>query len=845
MSVEGSGVEGDRSLSFLAGGGECGALVRALDWAKTPIGAVERWPNSLRTTVATVLRSKHPMFLWWGPELVQVYNDAYAPSFGSGRHPAAMGMRGRDCWHDIWPIIGPQIDGVMSRGEATWHEDHLVPILRNDRLEEVYWTYGYSPVLDESGAIGGTLVVCTETTGRVLTERRLRTSRALVDATGAALTTTDVLEQAIAVLGGAREDVPFALIYDRDPITGAPRLAASSGLDEPLRTELDRLLAPHVALADAQGAPSEPRPVDVRTLAIPGEPWPELTTTALVVPIAPPHATRPSAFLALGLSPRLPFDARYRGHLLDLAAHVGLAQARIASLRGRAAAESERDGVLLQAPVAAALMTGPDHVFQLANPLYHRMVGRDDLVGKAYLEAFPELDGTPIPQLLDRAYRTGTPLVAQEQRAQLDRRGDGTLEERFFTFNLAPIRDAGGDVYGMMAIAIDITEQVRARQVLERAQVEREKLLAELETASRAKDEFLAMLGHELRNPLSPIVTALQLMRMRDGEGSRERKVIERQVDHLQRLVDDLLDVSRITRGKVELRKEIVEIADVVARAVEIASFLLEQRRHELEVRVPRALEWDGDPVRLSQVVANLLTNAARYTEPGGHVALDAWREGADVVLRVRDDGRGIAEDLLPRIFDPFVQGKRGFDRAEGGLGIGLTLAKSLVVLHGGTITARSEGLGRGSEFEIRLPGARDPDGGRRQTDRPGAPPASRRRRRVLVVDDNADAAAVLADLLRARGHEVAVETDPVTALARLDAFAADVALLDIGLPAMDGYELATRIRARPTSARARLVALSGYGHDHDEQRAADAGFDEHFVKPVVIADLLRILEQP
>jgi len=539
----------EQNYPFLAGGGVSGQLARSVDWGKTPLGPPGAWPQSLRTMVSVILHSRHPMFLWWGPDLVQIYNDAYLPSFGAGKHPAAMGQRGRDCWPEIWPIIWPQIDDVMSGRGASWNEDHLVPIFRNGRIEEVYWTYGYSPVPDDEGGVGGVLVVCTETTARVIAERRSRA------------------------------------------------------------------------------------------------------------------------------------------------------------------------------------------------------------------------------------------------------------------------------------------------------------LLRDLEDASRAKDEFLAMLGHELRNPLSPIATALQLMRLKGhGETTNEQEVIERQVNHLTRLVDDLLDVSKITRGKVELRKERAEVSGIIAKALEMASDMFEQRSHQIFLElgdVPLCTE--GDPVRLAQVVANLLTNAARYTEPGGKIWVAASREDGEVVIRVKDNGPGIDAKLLPHVFDLFVQGKRSADRAQGGLGIGLTLVKNLVALHGGSVHACSDGPGQGSEFVIRLPAADAvPAGPPSATAVPPLPVGgTSTRRRVLIVDDNTDAADLLGELLRAEGHEVEVAYSAADALAAVKGFRPEVAVLDIGLPVMDGYELATHLRANPGTAGCRLIALTGYGQIHDRARSESSGFEHHLVKPVDIDTLTSLVDAP
>jgi PAS domain S-box-containing protein len=383
-------------------------------------------------------------------------------------------------------------------------------------------------------------------------------------------------------------------------------------------------------------------------------------------------------------------------------------------------------------------------------------------------------------------------------------------------------------------------------QALERARLfaAEQRARAEAESASRAKDEFLALLGHELRNPLAPIATALELMKLRSDERTmQERDVIQRQVRHMTKLVDDLLDVSRIARGMVELSREDVQVADVLSRAVEMVSPLLEQRGHQLTVNVPTpGLVVSADTARLSQVVANLLTNAAKYTPPPGHIHLQAAAEGTDVVIRVRDDGDGIGADLMPVIFDMFVQGRRTLARAEGGLGLGLSLVKNLVAMHGGTVSASSDGLGRGSEFVVRIPAvvARSVNA-RAATATPL--PKGRSRCRVLVVDDNKDAAEMLAAGLRHFGYDVQLALDGPTALERLRTFDAEVALLDLGLPTIDGFELASRITSTYGDRRPRLVAVTGYGQDHDIIRGRNAGFDVHLIKPVELTVVIEAIE--
>jgi CheY-like chemotaxis protein len=401
-----------------------------------------------------------------------------------------------------------------------------------------------------------------------------------------------------------------------------------------------------------------------------------------------------------------------------------------------------------------------------------------------------------------------------------------------------------------MAVAVDITEQVDARRILERSQLEREKLLAALETAARAKDEFLAMLGHELRNPLAPISTALQLMQLRASDVLlKERTIIERQVKHLVRLVDDLLEVSRIARGKISLERVRVELADVLARALEMTSPLVEQRDHHLSVDVAPGLAVDADPARLAQVFANLLTNAAKYTPPRGYIDVSAQRDDGGVLVSVRDSGIGIRAEMLPRVFDLFVQERQALDRSEGGLGLGLTIVRSLVGLHGGAVEARSAGTGRGTEILVRLPlatedsaeaatGARASH--RRLTPLVGVPTG--RSRRVLVVDDNEDAVESLADALLELGHTVETAYDGPAALGLLQRYTPDVAFLDVGLPVMDGYELARRIREDRRFAHTVLVAVTGYGQKRDQAQSREAGFDAHLVKPVDLQAIEEII---
>jgi PAS domain S-box-containing protein len=518
--------------------------------------------------------------------------------------------------------------------------------------------------------------------------------------------------------------------------------------------------------------------------------------------------------------------------------------ARVGSLLNLSRARREADlqkqhlrALFMQAPTPILILRGPDHIVELANPWTCRVWGRTEaeVLERPLAEVLPDLRDQPFMAWLEGVLRTGMPYVGKETPALVDRRGDGTLETMYFNFVHAPLRGVDGAIEGILGIAFDVTDEVVARNEMSR-------LRAAAEAASRTKDEFLAILGHELRNPLAPILTALQLMNLRgDQSVMKERTVIDRQVRHLVRLVDDLLDVSRIATGKIELRREPVEIADAVAAAVEATSPLLEARHHRLDVDVPRGLLVRGDATRLTQVIVNVLANAAKYTEPRGHVRIVARVADQDVVLSVKDTGIGIPEDKLQRIFDMFAQERQALDRSHGGLGLGLTIVKSLVELHGGSVRAESEGIGKGSEFVVRLPvaGARETRAGAARFGRPVSFDGTGRR--ILVVDDNVDAARLMAEALDAVGHETRVAFDGPAALDVAARFRPDAALLDIGLPLMDGYELA-QLLARLSSPPPVLVAVTGYGQASDHDRTRAAGFHAHIVKPVDLHELTTLL---
>jgi signal transduction histidine kinase/DNA-binding response OmpR family regulator len=460
--------------------------------------------------------------------------------------------------------------------------------------------------------------------------------------------------------------------------------------------------------------------------------------------------------------------------------------------------------------------------------------------------ALADLPDGSLRQAHDQARTTGTTVSLTDLSVS---NPEGSPEP-FRTAVVVPLV-ARGITFGLLTLAhttsrtfdLPLLEDLAGRAAIA---LDNARLYRDIQENDERKNEFLAMLAHELRNPLAPIRNALELLRRSDApqaQVSWARELIDRQFRHLARLVDDLLDVSRITRGKINLRKEMVEVSSIVSAALETSRPLIEERGHELTVSVPPVpLRILADPARMTQALTNLLNNAAKYTPRGGQIGLGVDRDGDDVVFTVRDNGSGIPPEMLCRIFDLFTQVDRSIDRSQGGLGIGLTLVRRLVELHGGTVSAHSTGPGEGSEFIVRLPlPSSEPVPPPRRTETP-LPPTKVMSLRILVVDDNADGANTLGLLLRLAGHEVRLAYDGPTAVTTALDFEPHVVLLDIGLPGLDGYQVARQLRMDSRTSDTLLIAVSGYGQEADRIRSREAGFANHLVKPVDFATLRALL---
>lgn len=769
-----------------------GERLRATNWESTPLGPPHGWDAALKTLVPIMLASNQPMFVVWGASRCLLYNDAYAGILAD-KHPAAIARDFLEVWHEIRASLAPIVSAAYG-GEPVQMDDIELWMERRGYREEAHFSFFYSPVRAESGEIGGFYCACNEITAQILAERRLSESEA----------------RHRGVLENMEEGFK---LFDRDfnilEVNDATMRMVQLPREELIgRNHWERFPGTHDSSVGRmyRQVAAERRPQTLEHLyRFPDgrERWFEVRAFPVAERIA-------VVFQDVTERRRLQEELTASFERVQLALDAG-------------------------AIVGTWVWSIPEDKF----------VGDERFAASFGLDAAKLRAGAPISYAFAAIHPGDAARVKQELERVLQQGGPYRCDYRVLRDGAYRWVEASGraelDEHGhptrFPGVLLDIEER-------RRVEAERDQMLETLKLSDRRKDEFLAMLAHELRNPLAPINTAAQVLKLSGADPRRvadASEVISRQVAHMTRLVDDLLDVSRVTRGLVQLELEPVDMRTVVSTAAEQVKPLVQSRRHELRTRLGAgACTVQGDYHRLVQIVSNLLNNAAKYTPQGGVIEVGLDSVEGRAVLTVSDNGVGIAPEMLPHVFELFTQAERTPDRSQGGLGIGLALVRTLVHLHGGEVRASSAGPHQGSTFEVDLPLAQTQP----RTTMPGASPRDSASRHVFVVDDNVDAAHTLRDLLELMGHTVTLAHDARSALARVAEAQApwDAFILDIGLPDMTGYELSRLLRELDPARKATFVALTGYGQAHDRVISKASGFHHHLVKPVDLAVLGEVL---
>lgn len=777
-----------------------GALISAFDWSATPLGALASWPQSLKTAVSLVLRARQPMFIGWGADYISLYNDGYIAILGD-KHPRALGQSMADVWSDIWAELQPLNEAVM-RGESLSFENQPFQLTGRETPGPHYFTFTYTPLLDDAGEVAGIFCAAIETTATVRLAQEAQVAQAAQQALA-------VSEERLRLAVDAAEIAFWDVNVLDGNLIWQPRLRTMFGITTDEALSMDDFFAglhpdDRAAVAQAFDAACDPQRRELYNI--------EYRTIG-----RDDGQVRWVAAKGRGLFDATGRCVRANGTAMDITSR------KTVELALEVALEASRTGT------------------------FHWDIHGNQLTWDGALDRLFGLRPGQAVRSLDQFIA----LVHPDDRAEVIRRcercrdagddfemefrviyPDGSIHwlyDRGRTF-----LDPSGQAKTMTGACVDITEFVRVREALK--------------LADRQKDDFLATLAHELRNPLAPLRTGLHLLQSfhsaAAGEAAQVLGIMQRQLDHMVHLVDDLLDIARIRQGKILLRQEPVSLQAMLDQAMEGVQTLLDaQALQVVRPSVDPALRVLGDPTRLVQVVGNLLNNAAKYTPRGGTVTLRAGAasDAGMLCIEVQDTGIGIPPDMLEHVFDRFAQVPQHVDRAQGGLGIGLSVVKGLVEMHGGRVTAESAGSGTGSLFRIWLPRVEAPVPA---AVAPPAPAAGAGRHRVLVVDDNRDAAETFAMLLDLNGHEVLVAHDGPSAVEMAALHAPAVVFLDIGMPGMNGYETAARLRALPGAQGCTLVALTGWGSQSDQARSRAAGFDMHLTKPVDLAKVERLLSE-
>ncbi|WP_437672263.1 PAS domain S-box protein [Sorangium sp. So ce131] len=807
------------------------AVARALDEAcarraqKAAAAALQEREAEYRTLFEAAAAGSAEVELPTG-QLIRV-NQKFCEMTGYTREELTRGMTLADLTHPDDRADHQAAVERLERGEIPEYQFEKRYVRKDGTLLWVHVTD--SVVRRAAGRPARLLAVVQDITARKRAEERLRLLYAVGEATRSAVDPRDVMTATTRLLGehlkatrcayaGVEPDNDQFTIHEDWAAHGAPSSAGTYSLDRfGPRAAADMRAGRTLVVRDMdrEVAPSEGANM-FNALGIKAIVCCPLVKGGRLVAMMAVHQAAPRDWL--------PEEITTVEEVVERSwAHIERVRAEVERTRFALLAENAHDFVGI---------AGPD-----LSPLYVNQAGMA-LVG---LDSADEFRATKV---LDFFFPEDHPTIRDEFLPRVAREGAAEIEVRFrhfktgepiwMTYGVVALRDTSGRLTGFATVSRNITARRRAEEALKEA--------------DRRKDEFLAILAHELRNPLAPIRTGLQTLKRvpADGpEAERTLAIMERQLAHMVRLIDDLLDVSRITRGKIDLRKERIDLETVIENAVEASRPLIEAGRHQLSVALPDEPLWlDADLTRLAQVVSNLINNAAKYTPDGGRIDVSVRREEREALVVVKDSGVGISGEMLPRVFEMFAQANRTLERAHGGLGIGLTLVHRLVEMHGGTVQVESEGPNRGSTFTARLPLLDAPAPARAEAPENGRAEAKVAGKRVLVVDDNRDGAETLALLLEIFGHDTQIAYDGPGALEAVQTFRPDVAFLDIGLPGFSGYEVARRLREDPALRSTVLVALTGWGAEEYRQKSREAGFDFHLTKPVEAAQVNAILSR-
>jgi signal transduction histidine kinase/ActR/RegA family two-component response regulator len=812
--------------------GVTGELFHSIDWFHHPLGLPAQWPAALKTTLNILFSSQCPMFIWWGPELIQFYNDAYLPSFGIGKHPQAMGQRGVDCWPEIWPVIQPQIDFVMSEGGSTWHEDQLVPIYRNGKIEDVYWTYGYSPILLEDGRVGGVLVVCTETTKKVNAAVSVEKAKHQIEAERSKL--KSLFDQApipLAMLEGPNHRFQFTNPLYRKYFLGEMDFTGKS-VGEVLPD------------AQAQGF------IDLLdNVYKSGE---QYVGNETPFSLTNPDGTTKLFFLNFVYEPIRNEYGLVEGILAavsDVTEQV-LDRKKLEEAVISVETERHRFGqIFSDASTSMALTRGPNHIFEHVNPSYARIFANRQLVGKPLLEALPELKGQPFPELFDRVFNTGVPYIEREAKAYLQRGVDGPLEENYFDQTYTRLVSSDGKPYGVFIHAFEVTERVFARRQIQESEaqlklatetVQRAKEAAE--NANAAKSNFLANMSHEIRTPLGAILGFVDLIK---DENLPRRTledylaVIDRNSHQLLRIIDDILDLSKVEAGMMLIEKIDFSLAEMLSDFSALMGFRARDKGIVFDLKAGSELPEivSSDSTRLRQILTNIVGNAIKFTEQG-RVELKVSFAADMLEFEVHDTGRGISKSQEQGLFQPFSQGDASITRKFGGTGLGLVLTKRLAEALGGSFLLKESAVGQGSTFVARVK-VHVPANTKMMSSlgyvsahyQGSSNIGKLHGLKILLVEDSPDNQALISILLTKSGAIVEIASDGFAGAEAALRGNFDVVLMDVQMPVMDGITAVKMLRTRNYTKP--VIALTAHAMKEERERCLQAGFTHFLSKPV------------